>query len=271
MTTPPIESPNVFRRLRPPQVLNYLVMTGAGLIVYAMIMFTRGNDVGAILAVMLAAAGVLLRWTGAPVLILLLTGYLLYDPGFYNLIGTIGGSPWFAPRDPGGFNLEDLFLAASLLAYSIGHFRLTSLVHQSMPDEPTARKDRDLANPPRRPIELVHPQELSGLLIAAGICLVVGQLAWTMLVLIERFGRSTETRLSHGQSRMLLVVWVSGVALMATSAALIYLRSLRMTRQEAALVLRDEFFQENRRETDRLQRWRKWFKERVAKRRRSGK
>jgi hypothetical protein len=44
-----------------------------------------------------------------------------------------------------------------------------------------------------------------------------------------------------------------------------------MTRREAALVLRDEFFQENRRESDRLQRWRKWYKERVALRRRAGK
>ena len=32
-----------------------------------------------------------------------------------------------------------------------------------------------------------------------------------------------------------------------------------------------EFFQENRRETDRLQRWRRWFKERMALRRRAGK
>jgi hypothetical protein len=44
-----------------------------------------------------------------------------------------------------------------------------------------------------------------------------------------------------------------------------------MTPAEASLVLRDEFFHENRRETDRLQRWRKWFKERVALRRRAGK
>ena len=58
---------------------------------------------------------------------------------------------------------------------------------------------------------------------------------------------------------------------MLVSAALVYLRGNRMTRAEAALVLRDEFFQENRRETDRLQRWRKWFKERVARRRRAGK
>jgi hypothetical protein len=62
-----------------------------------------------------------------------------------------------------------------------------------------------------------------------------------------------------------------GLALMVVTAALVYMRSAGMTRQEAAQSLRDEFFQENRRETDRLQRWRKWFKERVAWRRRSGK
>jgi hypothetical protein len=197
--------------------------------------------------------------------------YLLYDPGFMNLIGQFEGSSWFAAKERGGFNLEDFMLAAALLAYSIGHFRLTSLVHQSMPDEPTARKERDLAKPPRRPIQLVAPNELPRVLMIGGGCVVAGQAAWTLLVFIERFGRSDDAGYSDGMSRFMLLVWIAGLSLMAASAALVYLRSVRMTRQEASIVLRDVFFQENRRETDRLQRWRKWFKERVALRRRSGK
>jgi hypothetical protein len=229
----------------------------------------RGNDAGALLAVLLAIPGVLARWTASPILILLLTTYLLIDPGFLNLIGFVSGSRWFTPRVGGGFNLEDVILAAALLAYAIGHFRLTSIIHQGMPDEPTARKERDPLNPPRRPAGLVRAEELPRTLMVAGGCVFAAQGVWFVLVLVERSGRPAA--FTPGTTRLLIVAWVTGLVLMVVSAALVYLRSARMTRREAALVLRDEFFQENRRETDRLQRWRKWYKERVALRRRTGK
>jgi hypothetical protein len=133
------------------------------------------------------------------------------------------------------------------------------------------RKDRDPLNPPRRPVETIPQDELPRTLVIAGGCVVVAEVAWTALVLIERFGRPRESEFAAGTARFILLAWVTGLALMVVSAALVYLRSARMTRREAALVLRDEFFQENRRETDRLQRWRKWYKEKVAARRRSGK
>ena len=262
--------PNLFRRLRPPEALNYLILAGAGLLVYGFLMMGRGNDVGALLAILLAVPGILARWTAAPVLVLLLTTYLMIDPGFMNVIGWVTGSPWFFPRTAGGFNLEDGLLAGGLLAYTIGHYRLTSMVHQGMPNESTAQRGADPATPPRRPAELVGADELQHTLLAGGVCLVVGQLAWTVLTLIETAGRPRVANLTVGSARLLLVVWVTGLALMLVSAALVYLRGNRMTPAEAALVLRDEFFEEERRETDRVQRWRKWFKERVALRRRSG-
>jgi hypothetical protein len=92
-----------------------------------------------------------------------------------------------------------------------------------------------------------------------------------MLAAIERAGRPYPSGFNVSTSRFILVMWVLGLALMIVSAALVYLRGLGMTQAEAAIQLRDEFFQENRRETDRLQRWRKWFKERVAARRRTEK
>ena len=147
MSTETTVKPSVFRQLRAPQALNYLIMTGAGLAVYAFIMMARGNDAGALIAILLAVAGILARWTAAPVLILLLTTYLMFDPGFMNLLGFLAGSPWFGPRNPGGFNVEDAVLAASLLAYTIGHFRLTSLLHKGMPDEPTISKERTPIQP----------------------------------------------------------------------------------------------------------------------------
>jgi hypothetical protein len=269
MSTPAAEQPNVFNRLRPPATLNYVFLTGAGLLVYFLIMGQRGNDAGALIAILVAVPGVLARWVVAPALVLILTTYLLVDPGFLNLVGAFTGARWFLPRDNAEFNIEDVILAAALLAYVIGHFRLTALVHQGMPDDPTTRSERDPANPPRRPLELVPADELPRTLIVGGSCVIAGQVAWVVFMGLEGLGgRGVFT---PGTGRFLLTVWMAGIALMVVSAALVYMRSGRMTRREASLVLRDEYFHENRRETDRLQRWRKWFKERVASRRRARK
>lgn len=267
-------TPSLWQRLRPPAAVNYLVLTGAGLLVYGFIMMARGNDVGALLAVLLAIPGILARWTGAPVLILLLTAYLSMDPAFLNLIGMVTGGRWQFPVRPAGgfgFDLDDVLMAAGLLAYTIGHYRLTALVHQAMPTDPTVQRTLDLTNPARRPAELAGQDELPRTLIVGGCCVIAGQLAWVILTRIEAAGRPRVAQFGIGSSRLLLLVWVVGMALMVVSAALVYLRGNRMTRAEAAVALRDEFFQENRRETDRLQRWRKWFKERVALGRRAGK
>jgi hypothetical protein len=264
-------SPNVFSRLRPPAALNYLVMTGAGLLVYAMIMMSKGNDAGALIAVLLAVPGVLARWTAAPVLVILLTILMAIDPGFLGLINYVSGDRWFLPRETGGFQLDDILLAAALLAYTIGHYRLNAIIHQSMPEDPTIRKDKDPASPPRRPSEHVPQTELPRLFMVAAGCIVAGQIAWFGIYTIERMGRPNVSDLTVGTSRFILTVWFAGVTLMVVSAALVYMRANRMTRTEAALQLRDEFFQENRRETDRIQRWRKWYKEQVALRRRAGK
>jgi hypothetical protein len=239
--------------------------------VYGFIMMARGNDVGALLAILIAVPGILARWTAAPVLILLLTTYLTIDPGFLNLIGMVTGSPWFYPRPPGGFDMEDVLLAAGLLAYTVGHFRLTAIVHQVMPADPTVQRVSDPATPPRLPAELAGPDELPRTLLVGGGCVILGEVAWVFLTLVERAGRPWQARVTTGSARFLLVVWVVGLGMMLASAAVVYLRGNRMTPAEASLVLRDEFFQENRRETDRLRRWRKWFKERVALRRRAGK
>ena len=271
MSGEPQPKPSLWRKLRDPAAVNYLVLTGAGLLVYGLMMMSRGNDIGALIAGLLAIAGILARWTAAPVLILLLTTYLLIDPGFQGLVARLTGDRPFFPPNPGGFELENVLLAGGLLAYTIGHFRLTSLVHQGMPNEPTSQRQPDPTDPPRRSAALVGSDELTRVLVVGGCCLVGGQLAWTVLVLIEYGGRPRLADLSHGTTRLLLLAWAAGLAIMVASAALVYLRGNRMSPAEAAGALRDEFFLENRRETDRLLRWRKWFKERVALRRRAGK
>lgn len=260
---------NVFARLRSPANLNYVVLTAAGLLVYFLVMSNMGNDTGALVAILIALPGVLARWVISPVLVLLLTTYLLIDPGFMNLYGQISGSRWFTPPTPSGFNVEAVVLAAALLAYVVGHFRLTALVHQGMPDDPGFRGDREADRPPSRPTETVPPDELPKILVIGAGCLVVGQVAWLVLTAGERLSRPHQ--FASGTARLMLLVWVVGGGLVLAAAGLVYLRAARMTRREASLVLRDTHFHEMRRETDRLHRWRQWFKDKVAARRRAGK
>ena len=249
----------VFNRRRAPANLNYLVLTAAGLLVYFLVMGQSGNDTGALLAILIAVPGVLARWVISPILVLALTTYLRIDPGFLSVISYVSGSRWFLSRTPSGFNLEDVILAAALLAYVIGHYRLTSLVHQGMPEDPGFRGDREAPKPPMRPADTAPPDELAKLLFIGAGCVVVGQVAWLILTALERAQRPHI--FAAGTARLLLVIWVVGGGLMLTAAALVYMRAARMSRREASLILRDVHFNEMRRETDRLHRWRHWFKE----------
>src|SRR5439155_13787604 len=126
----------------------------------------------------------LARWTASPILVLLLTIYLAIDPRFGGLIGYVTFSRW-RPDYSTEFGLFDIILAGSLLTYVIGHFRLNSIIYQSMPEDPTIRHDRDPFNPPRRPVELVGPEELPRTLFVAAGCVVVGLRGWFTFVLMD--------------------------------------------------------------------------------------
>ena len=256
------KTPNIFDRLRPQPVLNYVFLTAGGLFVYFLLMMSNGNTGGAVIALLLAALGVLARWIIAPILVLCLTTYLLYDPGFYRFGNFIATGRWYSLQFSTGFQLENLLLAAALLAYVMGHFRLTSLVTQSMPSDISPRREPDF-RPPRRPSELIAFEELPRALIVAGACLAVGQTAWVAFTFLER---ATPLRMFEPDtSRFMLFLWLGGLGLMIVSAVAVYVRRARMSRQQAELLLRDVFFHENRRETDRIHRWRKWQKENIAR------
>ena len=224
--------PSLFQRLRDQAAMNYLVMAMAGLLVYAMIQLGHDNMTAAVVAILLAIPGILARWTASPVLILLLTIFVAIDPGFYGVINLATDGSWYNPMRTSGFTVDQLLLAAALLAYFVGHFRLTSIVFQSMPEDPTIRHDADPSRPPRLPSELIGPAEMPRTLAVAAGCAIVGPLMWAAVVAIERIERPNDSDLSLGGSRFVLVTWLLGLALLIASAALVYMRSARMTRAE---------------------------------------
>lgn len=248
-----------------PALLGYLVTAAAGLLVYFFLMSAQGGDIIALIAILFALLGLFAKWTGAPVVVLILTAYGLSDPGFFSLLNLVGTGKWLSFAVAGGFNLEDVLLATALLAYVVGHYRLNALLGEAMPKDPSARREVVMPAPVSRPLTQVGPEELPRTLIVGGACVIVGQLGWLAVTVIERGMRPHEV--SAGTGRAMVLLWGLGSALMVVSAGLTYLRMIRMSPAEASLVVRDEAFHETRRETDRVERWRKWFKAKMSRQR----
>jgi hypothetical protein len=253
----------LFDRMRQPAALNYLSMWGIGLAGYFMIMTSRGNDLLVFMAIVLAIPGIIARWTFAPAFVLMLTTLMLIDPGMMGMASSMSGGSWYGASGQLGFGVEDILLALFLLAYVIGHFRLLGILHQALPNDPTLRKQVDPDNPPRRATNIIAPDEFTKTLMVLGGCAIAGALAWGLLYLIDKNQRPNAFT-DIGWSRCFLFLWAIGSLLLFATAILAYLRHSRMTRLEAEMVLRDGFFHETRRETDRVQRWRRWYKRRTT-------
>ena len=255
---------NIFRQLTRPAQLGYLILWAAGLFVYFFMMSSRGGDIMALIAIFVMLPGIFLRWGASPVLFVLLTTYGMLDPGFFSVLNFLSSGRWSVVSAEPGL-IEDLLLAAATLATLIGHYRLSGLLGPLLPNEPSVRRETEFAEPVIRPESQVEAEELPRALMVAAACVVAAQLAWWIVMLAERQMRPHP--FMPGAGRTLVLLWVGGSLAMIIIAALGYLRMSRLGGREASMVLRDGAFQENRRETDRIERWRKWFKIKVSRRR----
>lgn len=255
----------IFRQLIKPAYLGYLLVWGSGLVAYFFLMSSRASDIMALIAIFLAIPGVLLRWGASPIFFVLLTTYGIIDPGFFSILNFLGSGKWYALAPNSGFNIEDMMLGASILAYLIGHYRLYSMLSSVIPNEPSIRREVEITDPKTRPETQVDQDELPRTLMIAGCCIVAAQAIWMLLGYIERITRP-HAYMPAG-TKTLFLLWGVGSLAMILAAALTYLRMSRMSEHEATMVLRDASFQENRRETDRVERWRKWFKNKMSRKR----
>jgi hypothetical protein len=194
--------------------------------------------------------------------------YLLIDPNFRGLVETFEGeqSYWgygFRRR----FALDDALFAAAVLVYLMAQFRVLSFVHKSMPDDPPPRrKGQPEPRAPRRPFRIFADQELGMLLGIGGLCVVLGVFGWFFVVETEGyFGLGGSWGIERRFARLMLFLWalVTGTAI--AGAVFKYSTLRRMSRLQARLVLQDGFWQETRREQERIYRWRNWFRKRKSK------
>ncbi|HUR55467.1 MAG TPA: hypothetical protein VMZ71_15135, partial [Gemmataceae bacterium] len=116
---------------RDPGVRNYLFASLAGLVLVFVVLFQRGADIGGLLAVMIGVAGLILRWSAAPPMFILIVTYFVVFP-----FGTpeLGYASRYEIED-NRFNFSDLLLVGAALVYLACQYRVLGLVQQALPHE----------------------------------------------------------------------------------------------------------------------------------------
>lgn len=252
--------------LRHPEVRNYQVAALAALVFIFGILFGRGSELGGLLTATFGVAGVFLRWTAAPLFVIILAMYFLVFPGGFP---ELGSSNPFAMRSV--FQIEDVILTMALLVYIASQYRLFGLLMESVPTEGRLGQPE---SPVRRPPSAIPEREIAPLFLAVFAAVIAGQVAWWVISSIRvdtsggfsfSFVEAYRSRSQPGQfsapwSRFILFIGMIGFT--ATFAAVFFSvkRYRAMTALEARMVLQDVEWTENHRELSRLETWRMWAK-----------
>lgn len=250
MTKRPSTWAIVLERLMTPGLRNYLFLGVAAMLLDTVMFASRSALAGGLIAALLALPGLLLRWTFAPLLVVLVAFWFTLAPF---------GAP---PRPMDTAPLDDLsdvtkvLMPMSLLAYLIAQYRLSGVVGQVATGEvtPVARPGAPAAEEPiRRPAALVDDGEMGTIALSGVVFGLVGTALWFLLYGVWREGSA-----ATNFTRLMAVLWtLAGVGL-AAWAVVGYLRWRGMSGAEGSLYLRDQLWQETRREAERLENWKAW-------------
>lgn len=270
------DDPDSLRTLfRDPGVRNYVFAGLAALAMVFLILFQRGSDLGGLLVVLLGVAGIVLRWTAAPIFALVVLTYFLVfpfgfpDPGVATPFELIDGR----------FRIADMILVFSVVVYLMCQYRLFGLMARAFPQE--SRTLRDTDKPYRRPAKQIGPGETARLLYVSVGVVLAGQFAWLFTTLAQidvgaafplRFGgwrdvlRPPADAMSPPATRF---VFLAGLVFFpAILARLVfgYWRLKQLKPEAARMLLQDAGWDETRRENVRIESWRTWGRTRWAER-----
>jgi hypothetical protein len=257
----------LFELLRTPPARSYLFIALAALAIYCILMSGRssavGDDLGTLLTVVVAVPGLIGLWAASPMLFMLSTTYQLIDPNFTRLLTGLQGRQ----RDTG--HAEDLLLAGTILVYLMAQFRLLSLLHKSMPDDPPPRRigQREPAAQRRPPNTFAEGEIIVMFVLALGGVLA-GYLGWLTIAELERgrrVGAAWGVQRPFAQLAMFFWAFMSAWALAAVVFG--YRAWRRMSWAQARMMLHDIGWAETRREQERIRRWQRWLEKRPKKQR----
>ncbi len=245
-----------------PAVRNYVFLCLTALVLIFLVLVRRGMGGWSFLPVIVGLLGAGLRWRLAPILCLILLTGLLYS---HDLPGqAVRLNQW--PRGR-AFRLEDWILSGAVLAYFAAHYRLQGLTLSIFPVDPRRLGGEDRpagqvshlpeGDTPRRESRLVSPSEIGWLILSLPIFAFLAQWSWILLPDYDEQHQAPfglEPRAWQG----MITAWVLALGLYVVAGLLDYVGRMRMTRQEATLVLQDVLWKETCRDQRRLQRWLAW-------------
>ena len=247
-----------------PLARDYVFVGMIALIVVFVGMTLRGGMTSGLLAPLIASLGLVFRWSGMPLVFLVLLSYLLVFP--YGLPIQPNG---IAETTGHNFRITDLVLVGAVAVYFGCQYRLLSLTARAMPSDLMFDKSK---HPPVRPAETMLEGELARLLWTVGGIVFAGQVAWFLLTtftldlrefpplrLIPRptFGMSeTGFGISPPFARLVMVLGTLTFCLIAMRLVFWYWRLTRLTPEQARMVLLDTEWSESRRELNRQEKWR---------------
>jgi hypothetical protein len=276
-----------------PAIRNYAFAAFGSLAMIVLMLLEQGSDVGAILIAITAVCGIFLRFTAAPVLVLIILTYFMWTPT--GIPGQADSMPWLIELRR--FHFIDVMLVLSVLVYVISQYRIYGLIHQAVAFEGGARRPDEPAT--RRPASLIRPSELSTMLGLSVGLVIAGQLIWLFATSVQvapaedfplrmaeskssvvryRFNEATGRSvyvaldsnaldderfrergvLSRGVSRFFVLVGMMFFGTLIARLVFRYWRLRIMGPAEAAMTLLDAGWEETHRERVRLEKWRLW-------------
>ncbi|HVS37060.1 MAG TPA: hypothetical protein VMS17_15980 [Gemmataceae bacterium] len=206
------------------------------------------------------AVGVVARWRVGPVLVLL--GLALLE--VVNRTPHWGRMRYLLSQES---LFLDAVLAASMLTYAAGHYRLLSLTHSGFPVDarrrppPAGGGKAPAPRGQRRSADLPGPWELPTLAIAACVWGVGVSLLWVALSAVD-----PPLSMSHGLWRGLLLILLIGLTASVLGGAAVYLNWVTARPEEHLLYLHDAAWRETRREQNRINRFLAWARLRRQRR-----
>jgi hypothetical protein len=242
-------------------VRDYTLITLASLAVVFLLLYAEGPGVWALVPVLIAAIGVLGRWSSGPPLFLVTLVFLTLLSNWLN------GKPW-----NGESPVFDVVLALTILGYVAGHYRLCSAASHAVPPDrrrerrPPAPRARGRwllpAEPTKRTTAGAQGGELLQFLVTLPVFALVAALLWVRLRIEEM---PQPSRLPDVVWQFFVVIWAVATLLLIARGFLGYLGRARASREESLLYLQDQLWTQTRGEQRRIARWLAWARLRAQK------
>ncbi len=239
-------------------VRQYTLLSMLALVVVLLALLDRGLGEWSLAPVALGCVTLVLQLRFGPPLVLLSLIWLLAGTqgrGFDPIRVTPFRMQRRFPVEPDGLVFAEIALAAGMLIYVLGCYRLLGLVYHLFPVDPR-RKRRDAPagrHLEKRSVESVEPHELPVLVGVGFLWSVAAWAFWQWLAQQEPMWDY-----SYAAWRALILFWLTAVGLLLSSALLAYVGQALAGRAANAIYLQDQLWRQTRREQSRLNRWLVW-------------